>query len=72
MERPMTPKQWEYGQIFVRRPEIFGGLPKTGLEMEKLNRAGQEGWEMVGVVPFTLPTGEVRGAFILFKRETAG
>jgi len=72
LEKPMTPKHWEYGQIFVRRPEIFGGLPKTGLDMEKLNRAGQEGWEMVGAVPFTLPTGEVRGAFILFKREIAG
>jgi hypothetical protein len=68
----MGGKRWEYGQIFVRRPEVFGGLPKSGLEMEKLNRAGAEGWEMVGIVPFTLPTGEVRGAFILLKREIAG
>ena len=68
----MDEKRWEYGQIFVRRPEIFGGLPKTGLELEKINRAGQEGWEMVGVLPFTLPSGEARGAFILFKREIAG
>lgn len=68
----MERKRWEYGQIFVRRPEIFGGLPKTGLEMEKVNRAGEEGWEMVGAVPFALPTGEIRGAFILFKRETEG
>jgi hypothetical protein len=68
----MEATKWEYGQIFVKRPEVFGGLPKTGLEMDKLNRAGQEGWEMVGTVPFTLPTGEVRGAFILFKREIAG
>jgi hypothetical protein len=68
----MSGKRWEYGQIFVRRPEVFGGLPKSGLEMEKLNRAGAEGWEMVGIVPFTLPTGEVRGAFILLKREVAG
>jgi hypothetical protein len=68
----MSVKRWEYGQIFVRRPEVFGGLPKSGLEMEKLNRAGAEGWEMVGIVPFTLPTGEVRGAFILLKREIAG
>ena len=68
----MSGKRWEYGQIFVRRPEVFGGLPKSGLEMEKLNRAGAEGWEMVGIVPFTLPTGEVRGAFILLKREAAG
>jgi hypothetical protein len=68
----MSGKRWEYGQIFVRRPEVFGGLPKSGLEMEKLNRAGAEGWEMVGIVPFTLPTGEVRGAFILLKREAPG
>jgi len=68
----MGGKRWEYGQIFVRRPEVFGGLPKSGLEMEKINRAGAEGWEMVGIVPFTLPTGEVRGAFILLKREIAG
>jgi len=39
--------------------------------MEKLNRAGGEGWEMIGMVPFTLPSGEVRGAFLLFKREIA-
>lgn len=65
----MGVRKFEYGQIFVRYPEVFGGLPKTGLEMEKINRAGQEGWEMVGTVPFTLPTGEVRGVFILFKRE---
>ncbi|GAB4231294.1 MAG: hypothetical protein OHK0028_06190 [Deltaproteobacteria bacterium] len=64
--------RWEYGQIFVRRPDVFGGLPKTGLEMEKMNRAGGEGWEMVGIFPFTLPSGEVRGAFVLFKREIAG
>jgi hypothetical protein len=68
----MSGKRWEYGQIFVRRPEVFGGLPKSGLELEKLNRAGAEGWEMVGIVPFTLPTGEVRGAFILLKREIGG
>lgn len=68
----MSGKRWEYGQIFVRRPEVFGGLPKSGLEMEKLNRAGAEGWEIVGIVPFTLPTGEARGAFILLKREIAG
>ncbi|HEX9191746.1 MAG TPA: hypothetical protein VF847_06590 [Candidatus Deferrimicrobiaceae bacterium] len=68
----MSGKRWEYGQIFVRRPEVFGGLPKSGLELEKLNRAGADGWEMVGIVPFTLPTGEVRGAFILLKREAAG
>ena len=68
----MSGKRWEYGQIFVRRPEVFGGLPKSGLELEKLNRAGAEGWEMVGIVPFTLPTGEIRGAFILLKREIGG
>lgn len=67
----MSEKRWEYGQIFVRQPDVFGGLPKTGLEIEKMNRAGVEGWEMVGTVPFTLPSGEVRGAFILFKREIA-
>ena len=67
----MSEKRWEYGQIFVRQPDVFGGLPKTGLEMEKMNRAGGEGWEMVGAVPFTLPSGEVRGAFLLFKREIA-
>jgi len=68
----MSGKRWEYGQLFVRRPEVFGGLPKSGLELEKLNRAGAEGWEMVSIVPFTLPTGEVRGAFILLKREIGG
>ncbi|MGE5663142.1 MAG: hypothetical protein ACM31I_02290 [Deltaproteobacteria bacterium] len=64
----MANGKWEYGQIFVRRPEIFGGLPKTGIELDKINKAGLDGWEMVSSIPFTLPTGEVRGAFILFKR----
>ncbi|MBI5904600.1 MAG: hypothetical protein C4529_03605 [Deltaproteobacteria bacterium] len=68
----MSGTKWEYGQIFLKSPDVFGGLPKTGLEMEKMNRAGGEGWEVVGIVPFTLPTGEVRGAFVLFKREVAG
>jgi hypothetical protein len=68
----MSATNWEYGQIFLRTPEVFGGLPKTGLEMEKMNRAGGDGWEVVGIVPFTLPSGEVRGAFVLFKREVAG
>ena len=34
----MSATKWEYGQIFLRSPEVFGGLPKTGLEMEKMNR----------------------------------
>lgn len=65
-------KNWEYGQIFVRQPEVFGGLPKTGLPMEKVSRAGLEGWELVSTVPFTVSGGEVRGAFFIFKREIAG
>lgn len=68
----MNSGKWEYGQIFVRQPEIFGGLPKTGIDLEKINRAGQDGWEMVSSIPFTLPSGEVRGAFVLFKRPAAG
>ncbi len=68
----MSQGKWEYGQIFVRQPEIFGGLPKTGIELEKINRAGQEGWEAVAAIPFTLPNGEVRGAFVLFKRPISG
>ncbi len=62
-------KKWEYGQIFVRQPDVFGGLPKSGLALEKVNRAGQEGWELVSTIPFTVPGGEVRGAFFIFKRE---
>ena len=68
----MSSGKWEYGQIFVRQPEIFGGLPKTGIDLDKINRAGQDGWEMVSSIPFTLPSGEVRGAFVLFKRPAAG
>ncbi|MBI5115473.1 DUF4177 domain-containing protein [Candidatus Poribacteria bacterium] len=66
----MKQKRWEYGQVFVRRPEIFGGLPKTGLNLEKINRAGDEGWELVNTIPFTVANGEVTGAFFIFKRET--
>ncbi|TLN14292.1 DUF4177 domain-containing protein [bacterium] len=62
-------QKWEYGQIFVHNPEPFGGYPKEGLELEKVQRAGREGWELVSSIPYTTPEGEVRGAFLLFKRE---
>ena len=64
-------KKWEYGQIFVQNPEPFGGLPKEALDLAKIKRAGAEGWELVASIPYTLPQGEVRGAFLLFKRELA-
>jgi hypothetical protein len=64
-------KRWEYGQIFVHNPEQFGGYPREGLDMEKVQRAGAEGWELVSSIPYTTPEGEVRGAFLLFKREAA-
>lgn len=62
-------KKWEYGQIFVQNPEAFGGLPKEALDLAKVQRAGQEGWELVSSNPYTNPQGEVRGAFLIFKRE---
>ncbi|PLX45284.1 MAG: hypothetical protein C0609_03360 [Deltaproteobacteria bacterium] len=62
-------KQWEYGQIFIPNPEPFGGLPKEGLNLDKAQRAGAEGWELVSSIPYTNAEGEVRGAFFLFKRE---
>lgn len=61
--------RWEYGQVFIPNPEPFGGLPKEGLDLTRANRAGGEGWELVSSVPYTTPQGEVRGAFLLFKRE---
>ena len=65
-------KKWEYGQIFVLNPEPFGGLPKEGLDLAKVKRAGLEGWELVSSIPYTTPQGEVRGAFLVFKREASG
>lgn len=62
-------KRWEYGQIFVTNPKAFGGLPKEGLDLSRLERAGTEGWELVTSIPYTTPQGEVRGAFLLFRRE---
>jgi len=64
-------KRWEYGQIFVPNPEAFGGLPKEGLDLSRAGRAGGEGWELVTSIPYTTPQGEVRGAFLVFKREVA-
>jgi len=64
-------KEWEYGQIFVPNPEPFGGFPREGLDLDKAQRAGSEGWELVSTIPYTTPQGEVRGAFFLFKREVA-
>ena len=63
--------KWEYGQIFLTNPEPFGGMPKEGLDLSKVNRAGDEGWELVSSIPYTTPQGEVRGAFLLLKRELA-
>jgi len=65
-------KRWEYGQIFIPNPEPFGGLPKEGLDLSRAKNAGEEGWELVSSIPYTTPQGEVRGAFLLFKREMPG
>lgn len=64
----MAQKRWEYGQIYESHPEIFGGRPKSGINLAKINKAGEEGWELVGLAPFTSAQGEVLGAFYLFKR----
>lgn len=61
-------KKWEYGQLYEPNPEIFGGRPKTGINLQKITKAGEEGWELVGNTPFTTVQGEVLGAFYLFKR----
>ena len=61
-------KKWEYGQLYESNPEIFGGRPKAGVNLVKINKAGEEGWELVGSTPFTSSQGEVLGAFYLFKR----
>lgn len=61
--------RWEYGQVFIPNPESFGGLPKESLDLARANRAGGEGWELVSSIPYTTPQGEVRGAFLVFKRE---
>ena len=65
----MAEKKWEYGQVYVSHPDMFGGLPKSGLDLARINRAGQEGWELVDTVPFTTSQGEIKGAFYVFKRE---
>ena len=65
----MAEKKWEYGQVYIPHPDMFGGMPKSGLDLARLNRAGQEGWELVGVSPFTASQGEVKGAFYIFKRN---
>ncbi len=64
----MSEGKWEYGQVYVAHPDMFGGMPKSGLDLARINKAGQDGWEMVGAVPFTTSQGEVKGAFYIFKR----
>jgi hypothetical protein len=61
-------RTWEYGQLYESNPEIFGGRPRTGINLLKINKAGEEGWELVGMTPFTSAQGEVLGAFYFFKR----
>jgi hypothetical protein len=65
----MANKQWEYGQIFVPKPDVFGGLPKNPLDLRKITRAGIAGWELVSTVPFTVGQGEIKGTFFILKRE---
>lgn len=65
----MAEKKWKYGQIFVAKPDVFGGLPKNPLDLRKINRAGEAGWELVSTVPFTIGQGEVKGTFFILKRE---
>ena len=65
----MANKQWEYGQIFVAKPDVFGGLPKNPLDLRKINRSGKAGWEIVSTVPFTVGQGEIKGTFFILKRE---
>ncbi len=64
-------QRWEYGQIYVAQSEMFGGMPKEGLDLSKVNKAGGEGWELVSAVPFTSARGEVKGFFMIFKREAS-
>ncbi len=65
----MADNKWEYGQIFIAKPDVFGGLPKKPLDLRKINRAGKAGWELVSTVPFTVGQGEVKGTFFILKRE---
>jgi hypothetical protein len=65
----MGNKKWEYGQIFLSKPEVFGGLPKKPLDLRKVNRAGKAGWELVSTIPFTIGQGEIKGMFFILKRE---
>jgi hypothetical protein len=62
-------KRWEYGQLYVEQPEMFGGRPKSGMDLSRVNKAGAEGWEMVSAVPFTHTHGVVKGFFFIFRRE---
>jgi hypothetical protein len=64
----MAQQKWEYGQVYIPHPEIFGGMPKSGLDLSRINKAGHEGWELVSSVPFTTSQGEIKGSFYLFKR----
>ena len=41
-------RAWEYGQLYESNPEVFGGRPKAGINLLKINKAGEEGWELVG------------------------
>ena len=65
----MANKKYEYGQIFVAKPDVFGGLPKNPLDLRKISTAGKAGWEVVSTVPFTIGQGEIKGTFFILKRE---
>ena len=35
-ETPMADKNWEYGQVYVPHPDMFGGMPKSGLDLSRI------------------------------------
>jgi len=57
--------KWEY---MVRGPENLGGHNALATAVEKLNRLGQDGWELVVWVPFPSSDPELRIGFYLLKR----
>ena len=64
-------QKWEYKTIKVKTKGFAGGILELEEFEEKLNRLGQEGWELVSSFTTSQGSGSSREVIAIFKREKA-
>lgn len=62
-------EMWEYISFKVETKGIMGGILETDSFNEKLNRLGEQGWELVSCFTTNAGQGYSREAIAVFKRR---